>query len=227
MAQDKPPARRLRYDGRALPRGRSKLPTSDVEAAHFDRLTNAAIEVVARNGYDGTAVKDIVAAARVSRAAFYRQFSDKEECFLAACYKGLEFLLTAIGKRVAAAPADPPEAVLAATIGGFLQFLADEPAFARCFFIEMPAAGPEARRRVVKVIDSLGDNTRFWHANLINSTGSGQLLGDDVYRALAGGGAYLCYAHIHAGEIDSLPQLLEPLMATHLTVLLGRPAEPA
>jgi AcrR family transcriptional regulator len=224
MAQDTPPQERLRYDGRGLPRGRSRLPTSDVEAAHVDRLTNAAIEVVARKGYDATAVADIVAAARVSRAAFYRHFGSKEECFLAACLKGLELLLAAIGKRVIAAPVDPPEEMLRATIGGFLDFLADEQAFARCFFLEMPAAGPEARRRVFKVLDLLGENTRHWHEHVIANTGRGQLLAPDVYRALAGGSAYLCYAGIHAGEIGSLPELLEPIMATHLAVLLGRPA---
>ena len=140
-----PPLGRLYYDGRGLPRGRSSLAPPDVGAAHRDRLTHAVIGVVAHRGYAATTVSHVVAAARVSRAAFYAQFTGKEECFLAACFQGLGLMARSIGERVAAAPADPPDEILRATVGGLLQFLVAEPAFARCFLIEMPLAGDEAR----------------------------------------------------------------------------------
>jgi AcrR family transcriptional regulator len=41
------------------------------------------VEAVAANGYAGTSVKQIIGLAGVSRRAFYEQFANKEECFLA------------------------------------------------------------------------------------------------------------------------------------------------
>jgi AcrR family transcriptional regulator len=215
------PLGRLHYGERGLPRGRSKLPLPEVQAAQRERLIHAAIGVVAQDGYDKTAVGGIVAAARVSRAAFYAHFADKEACFLAACYHGLELMLVAIGKEVGAAPPEPAEAVLRASIRGFLRFLADEPAFARCFLLEMPAAGAEARRRYLATTRMLAENTQRWHEQFIARRGRGALLDPGAYRILAGGVAHLCTAAVHAGEAASLPALEEPIMATHLAALSG------
>jgi AcrR family transcriptional regulator len=47
------------------------------------RLYGAMIEAVARRGYAGTSVAEVLALAGVSRRAFYELFSNKEDCFLA------------------------------------------------------------------------------------------------------------------------------------------------
>src|ERR1019366_4861910 len=41
--------------------------------------------LVERQGYPATSVSQLARRASVSRAAFYQQFANKEECFLAAC----------------------------------------------------------------------------------------------------------------------------------------------
>jgi len=41
------------------------------------------VEPVARGGYEGTSVKQVIGLAGVSRRSFYEQFANKEECFLA------------------------------------------------------------------------------------------------------------------------------------------------
>jgi AcrR family transcriptional regulator len=41
------------------------------------------VEAVAANGYANTSVKQVIGLAGVSRRAFYEQFANKEECFLA------------------------------------------------------------------------------------------------------------------------------------------------
>ena len=216
------PLGRLHYDGRGLPRGRSSLSPPDVQAAHRDRLTHAVIGVVAQQGYAATTVADVVAAARVSRAVFYGQFAGKEECFLAACFQGLGLMTTAIGRRVADAPADPPDEVLRATVAALLQFLVDEPAFARCFLIEMPLAGAEARRRFRGVVDLLADNTRRWHERVVGEEGAGRLHDASVYRMLAAGAAHECAGLLLADDAGSLSGLEEAVMHAHVATLLGR-----
>src|SRR5262245_39530032 len=68
---------------KTLPPGRG---TSAEEAAqnHRERLFGALVAKVAEKGYETTTVVDLVELSGVSRSAFYKQFSDKQECFLAA-----------------------------------------------------------------------------------------------------------------------------------------------
>src|SRR5215813_9466026 len=71
-----------------LPRGRSGLPADEVREAQRERLLRAVIAAVDTAGFRDVTVADIVRGARVSRAAFYAHFADKEDCFLAAARQG-------------------------------------------------------------------------------------------------------------------------------------------
>ena len=71
-----------------LPRGRNGLPIEEVQAAQRERLLRAVIAAVARTGFADVTVAEIVRGARVSKAAFYVHFADKEDCFLAATRDG-------------------------------------------------------------------------------------------------------------------------------------------
>src|SRR6266702_3204500 len=108
-----------------LPRGRSGLPADEVREAQRERLLRAVIAAVGELGFREVTVADIVRGARVSRAAFYAHFADKEDCFLAATRVG-GLLMT---ERVASAGRHKParltaEEALRASIAAFLGFLA-------------------------------------------------------------------------------------------------------
>src|ERR1700755_1350187 len=63
-----------------------------------------------------------------------------------------------------ALPADADdEDLLRAACRGFLEFLADEPAFARVFYIHMPAAGPQAVGRLDAAPRRFAELNRRWH----------------------------------------------------------------
>lgn len=66
-----------------LPRGPHHLPPKEVARHQRLRMHGAMVEAVAKNGYAETSVKQVVALAGVSRRAFYEQFANKQECFLA------------------------------------------------------------------------------------------------------------------------------------------------
>ncbi|HLI39793.1 MAG TPA: helix-turn-helix domain-containing protein, partial [Streptosporangiaceae bacterium] len=87
-----------------LPRGRSRLPAPTVRASQRERLLRAVIAAVAEAGYASVTVADIVRRARVSRAAFYAHFTDKEDCFLSATHEGGRLMMDRV---VAAARALP------------------------------------------------------------------------------------------------------------------------
>ena len=134
---------------RPLPRGPHKLTRDDVLSSQRERMIESIAEAVARKGYVNATVSDVVAGAGVSRKTFYEHFRDKEDCFLAAFDSGVETLLAAI---VEAEPAGPGRlARIRARSAAYLRTLADNPAFARTFLIEVFAAGPRALERRAEV----------------------------------------------------------------------------
>lgn len=128
-----------------LPRGRHALAPEEVLRDQRERLLAAVPAVAAERGYEAMSVADIVKRAAVSRNAFYKNFSDKQDCVAAAhevghgrlfdvlsapCYEG-----ATIKERV--------ESSLAAA----LKALAAEPALARLLFVEAPSAGEDIALR--------------------------------------------------------------------------------
>src|SRR5271154_3728432 len=146
-----------------LPRGRSHLPLSAVRASQRERLLRSVIAAVSESGYRAVTVADIVRRARVSRAAFYAHFADKEDCFLAATAEGRDLMIAQIVSATRALPADAcDEEVLRVACRAYLAFLAGEPAFARIFYIHMPTAGPRAMDRLDAAPGLFANLNRLW-----------------------------------------------------------------
>src|SRR6476469_8267959 len=94
---------------KTLPPGRG---TTAEEAAqnHRERLFGALVAKVAEKGYEATTVADLVDLSGVSRSAFYKQFGDKQECFLSAIEAVVEPALESVSEALAPdgePPSDP------------------------------------------------------------------------------------------------------------------------
>jgi AcrR family transcriptional regulator len=207
-----------------LPRGRSGLPLTAVRGAQRERLLRAVIAAVGRTGFRNVTVADIVRGARVSRAAFYVHFSDKEDCFLAATHSG-GLLMT---DRVVAASRQQPagasaEATLQASIGAYLGFLAEEPTFARAFYIEMPAAGAGAIRQIEAGLHAFARLNRAWHRRARRDHPDWPAVPYQAYYALAGATSELVRAEVRTGTTDAITGLEDTLVALHLAVLAAQP----
>jgi AcrR family transcriptional regulator len=207
-----------------LPRGRSRLSPRAVRASQRGRLLRSVIAAVSESGYPAVTVADIVRRARVSRAAFYAHFANKEECFLAATGEGRKLMVARVVSATRAFPdgADD-EDLLRAAYRGFLTFLADEPAFARVFYIHMPAAGPAAARRFDAGLRLFADLNRRWHQRARERHPEWPPVPPEAYLALAGATAELVRSTVYAGRTDTLPDLEDTLVSLHLAVFAGRP----
>jgi AcrR family transcriptional regulator len=130
---------------RRLPRGRHALAPEEVLRDQRERLLAAVPGVVAERGYEAVSVADIVKAAAVSRNAFYKNFSDKQECFSMAHDAGHErlFEVLMLPCEEGATIEERVERSLAAGLGA----LAAEPDVARLLFVEAPSAGEEIALR--------------------------------------------------------------------------------
>ncbi len=103
-------------------------------------------------GYVGTSVADIIGRAGVSRETFYRLYDDKLDCFLAA----FDLVAAILVDRVEQVPVDGTRLErVQALVTAYLQALADEPAAARLFLVEVHAAGDEAIARRAAVQERL------------------------------------------------------------------------
>jgi AcrR family transcriptional regulator len=193
-----------------LPRGPHGLSREDVAASQRGRLLQAMVAVVADKGYARCTVADVIALAGVSRATFYEQFRDKEECFLAAYDASVEFLLS----RMAGEDGRLPRAQTTsfpAVIDRYLATIAAGPVVARIFLIEVYSAGPVAlaRRyavleRFVDLMADVFDGAAGWPADPI------------AHRlrceALVGALSSMVTTRLALGDIAGLPALREPIL---------------
>jgi len=207
-----------------LPRGRSRLPQPTVLASQRERLLRAVIAAVAESGYSAVTVADIVRLAKVSRAAFYAHFTGKDDCFFTATREGGQLM----NDRVHAAtrtlpPGTPDEASLRASCRAYLDFLAEEPVFAKVFYIDMPTAGPFAVERLDLAARRYADMTSRWHARARARHPEWPAVPAEAYLALAGATAELVRSMVRADKISDLPSLEDTLIALHLAVLAGQP----
>ena len=63
------------------------------------RLEAAMVEAVARHGYAGTTLRELVRLAGVSKSTFYEHFDSKQECFLAT----FDEIISQVTERVGSA----------------------------------------------------------------------------------------------------------------------------
>jgi AcrR family transcriptional regulator len=207
-----------------LPRGRTGLPADEVREAQRERLLRAVIAAVDTAGFRDVTVADIVRGARVSRAAFYAHFAGKEDCFLAAARQGGLLMADRVTSAVRKAPDDASaEELLRASLGAYVDFLAEEPAFARAFYVDMPMAGPRAVRQLEAAQHGFARLNRAWHERARRDHPGWPVVPYQAYYALAGATTELVRAEVRRGPIDAANGLKDTLVALHLAVLAGRP----
>jgi AcrR family transcriptional regulator len=200
-----------------LPAGRHNLPREFVLRSQRDRMLDAMAQVCASEGYGGATVAAVIARAGVSRKTFYEQFSDREDCFLAAYDAILAQFLGKVNAAYRQPELDWPGRVRAA-IEALLAFLAAEPAFARMCIVEVLAAGERAIERYDSAVGLL--------ASLLDE-GRAQLpTPDEVPATMAGalieGGAFLIREQILAGRTEQLETLLPDITYAALVPYLGQ-----
>lgn len=203
---------------RRLPRGRHALAPEEVARDQRERLLAAVPRVVAEHGYEATSVADIVRAAAVSRNAFYKSFSDKQDCVAVAHEAGHERLFDVLAEpcEEGASIAERVELSLAAA----LKVLAAEPELARLLFIEAPSAGEQIALRYYQWLRRYGTLLRTAAAD--DPTQSSPP--PEVEGVIVGGIASRVASEVLQGRGKKLGALTEPFVEYVLTFY--RPSEP-
>lgn len=196
---------------RRLPRGRHALAPEDVLRDQRERLLAAVPAVAAERGYEAMSVADIVKAAAVSRNAFYRNFSDKQDCVATAHQLGHERLFELLS--VSCYKGATIEERVGASLGAALDVLAAEPALARFLFVEAPSAGDEIALIYHEWLGRYGTLLRSAAPDLPSES----VPLPEVEQVIVGGIASRVASEVLRGRGERLRELADPFLEYVLT----------
>lgn len=191
------------------------MSRTEAAADQRRRILEATADLVAEHGYQGATIETIVRQAKVGYATFYKNFDDKEGCFLAL----LDGAAGRAEKRMwEAAEAEEawPEAV-AAAVRTLFELIVAEPVLARVCLVESLTAGPKAVARYEAALRSAvpmlvpGRQLKPRKAELPAT----------LEDTLAGGVLWIAYQRLIVGEADRLPQLLPEALEFVLSPYMG------
>lgn len=195
-----------------LPAGRHGLPRSFVAQNQRVRLLAAMVRLLPERGFTALTVGELTVEAGVSRAAFYGQFSGKEECFLAAYEVASRWLC----ERVEAVVADVDGWDERVRVGAAeaLRLLAANGPMARLLAVEAYRAGDAARDRQQEMLGCFA-------AALRAGAPREDEVPDEIADLLIGGIVSLVARYVSVGRAEELVEATGPLVEYLLIPYLG------
>lgn len=169
------------------------------------RLQGAMVEAVARHGFVGTTLRELVALAGVSRTTFYAHFDNKQDCFLATFDAIVAELEVRVGEAYRSG-GDFRDRLLAG-LGAFMQIAVEEPAAASLAAVEsltLGAAGVAHRERAAEAFEALVQQS-FDHSP------SEREVSPTTVRAIVAGIRGVTYRRLRDGRAAELPGTVEVL----------------
>ncbi len=163
------------------------------------------VEAVARHGYSGTTLRELVRLAGVSKSTFYEHFESKREAFLATS----EEILDRIDNRVAAAYGihEDYRARLIAALAVFTDLVVRNPHESRLAIVDsltLGRAGVESRERVSAIFASVVRDSFTRSPSKVE-------VSDLTVRAIAAGIRGVVYRHLREGTAAALSGLVEEM----------------
>ena len=197
-----------------------RQPLKFVVGSQRERILAAVAHASSDAGYAELTVAQIVQRAGVSRRTFYRLFENKHDAFLAACEEAFGRLLERVAIAVSEQPTFAGQA--AAGLQVLLEFVANEPAFARMCLVEALAAGPEATGQRTKMLVAFATFVDAQaHATLDDPPGP------LTAELVIGGIHQVIYTRVRSGDTERLPELGPELLYLSLLPYLGHEAAAA
>jgi AcrR family transcriptional regulator len=194
------------------PRGLSR---EFVQAHQRERMINGMVAAVDAKGYMATSVADVLAKARVSRSAFYEQFRDKEDCFLACYDLGAGLLLEAATGALAPGGVWPQR--VHRVYEALLRTFAEHAQLARVCMVEALAAGPAANLRYRQ---ALAGFVSLIEHDVVANVDYPRVPRTLIF-GLVGGSSAIIYEEIAAGRTAELPRLTDDLTRFALAAFMG------
>lgn len=198
-----------------------RVDTRDAVAqAQRGRMLAAVVQAVAERGYAATTVAHVIAGAGVSRRTFYEQFTDLDDCFVAAYASALAGLQQAVRQASAQAVGQPLAERVRAPLAAYLATLGAVPGAARAF----AAAAVGASERVAALRSAaLHQWVLLWRTTADDCrTETHGPVSDAELLAMVGGVEELVRDAVQRGADPGGPALREAAVGFALAVLRAR-----
>ncbi len=190
-----------------LPHGPHRLARDEVVLHQRTRIHGALIEAVARNGYEQTSVKEVIALAGVSRRSFYEQFANKQAAFLATFDLLARRQLQQIRSAYLASDGHLAQR-LGAGVGRFAQTITEDHKASVLVVLEAQTAGVDGVQRLHRATSACEQMLAQGFAQAPD----GVALPAPVVRAIAGGLHGAASACLRGGRPSAEPELAEELL---------------
>ena len=200
----------------SLPPGRHGLSAAYVSRNQRERIVHAGAQTIVRKGYADATITDIVAAAHLTRAAFYGQFKDKQELFLEIQQAHFQQTM-AVGARAFFSAPTWPERVWEG-IRAIADLFAQSPELAHFGALESHVAGTESVRTYTT--DAMMAYTVFLEEGYRRRPESRELP-TLCSEAIAGTLFETIYRAARERRVASLPQLTPTIVYIALAPFLG------
>ena len=185
-----------------------------------ERLIEAALELLGDEGWSGTTVRGVCQEAALNPRYFYESFEDLDALLLAVFDRGLARATERILAAYEAAPADG-HAKAHAAISAFVDYVTEDPRWARVAFVEALGNEALARRRrdtLHGMVALVATRAREFYG----VTGDADPIGDIAATLLVGGITELVIAWLDGMLRVTRERLVEDLVA--LFVITGEGA---
>jgi AcrR family transcriptional regulator len=179
-----------------------------------DLILAAMIRVVGAKGYKATSVADVIEEAGTSRTTFYKYFTDKHDCFLAAYDMLVERVF---GEVVSSCDGNQPWLDRVRDgLATIVELFAVDPELARTAIVEVAAAGAEARQRHWNAVARFTE-----YLDPGRELAEGRELPENIALMSAGAVSGLIFDEVLAGRSDRLPAMLPDLLFAMLVPYIG------
>jgi AcrR family transcriptional regulator len=190
-----------------LPRAVEGLPEQE-------RILWSMVRAAAEKGFDSVRVTEVVDRAGVSPSEFYELFDSKQECQIAAYQRVIDALVAYVAR---AFEGDGPWPLkIKRALRALLEACSAEPEVARMATIEVPTAGPEARRRYRDALERLVPLFREGR-----EYSEREVLPADPESMAVGGAEAIIHGEVAAGRTEELPRLLPDILFVVLVPYVG------
>jgi AcrR family transcriptional regulator len=169
----------------------------EVVRSQRERLFAAMVAVSAERGYEATTVADLIALSGVSRADFYKHFTDKEACFIATLAETLGLAMRFVTLRYDGQ---------GSALRSFVELIVEQPAAARLCFVEAYGAGEalEAMDGAVAAVEAL-------YEQAFAARRGETEMPPELVRAIVGGLRRVIYSRLRRGDEGELGGLAQKL----------------
>ena len=190
------------------------VPLTERRAERRELLVDAAFELLGTDGWGGTTVRGVCAAARLNPRYFYESFDSLESLFIAVFDRlVLEATHQAVNAVAAAGP--DPGARVVAVIDASIRYVTADPKRARILFVEALGNERVGRRR----LDTLHATAEFLERYAWRQTGmADDRIGIVASHLLVGGLTELVVTWLDGRLKVSLNELIEDAAALMVAV---------